>query len=409
MTELRRDNLKYLPKLKFFNASNNDLVFVEAHTFMDSKKIEVVALTNNHIQSVHFENLDHLKTLNLKGNALNNIGGNYVRMPKLEFLNLAENVIHGVADRWLETLESLKYVNLSNNKMPHIGDWTFGGGEKTKLVELDLSYNAIGPLYQNSFAHLPLLTYLDISHNKITEIHQKNFVKQTLLQSLYLDSNKIDKIQPNAFENNLQLRNLDLSVNKIKTFTTALFGTKFGGNRLRKLNLAQNELADIDANLFAILKNLVTLNLSSNKLKELSPDSLKSNTKLQELYLDDNEIDFLVPTFFKNFNALEDFSIQNNRISFIPDTAGLKKLQRISIGQNPLQCICMKELLIWARTNKCKFVNEKENVKNPDCVVVPETTCVKEKAKIDNYGMYDRFLDGMPVDVGDRSSFAFEM
>ena len=67
----------------------------------------------------------------------------------------------------------------------------------------------------------------------------------------------------NAFENNLQLRNLDLSVNKIKTFTTALFGTKFGGNRLRKLNLAQNELADIDANLFAILKNLVTLNLSS--------------------------------------------------------------------------------------------------------------------------------------------------
>ena len=114
-------------------------------------------------------------------------------MPKLEFLNLAENVIHGVADRWLETLESLKYLNLSNNKMPHIGDWVIYnfniqlldvnlikiinlsrhlevcmflwnldiifkelvlilGGEKTKLVELDLSYNAIGPLYQNSFA-----------------------------------------------------------------------------------------------------------------------------------------------------------------------------------------------------------------------------------------------------------------
>jgi hypothetical protein len=44
-------------------------------------------------------------------------------MPKLEFINLAENIIHGVADRWLETLESLKYLNLSNNKMPHVGDW----------------------------------------------------------------------------------------------------------------------------------------------------------------------------------------------------------------------------------------------------------------------------------------------
>ena len=48
-------------------------------------------------------------------------------MPKLEFINLAENVIHGVADRWLETLESLKYVNLSNNKMPHVGDWVIYG------------------------------------------------------------------------------------------------------------------------------------------------------------------------------------------------------------------------------------------------------------------------------------------
>ncbi|XP_070510072.1 leucine-rich repeat-containing protein 15-like [Chironomus tepperi] len=409
MTELRRDNMKYFPKLKFFNASNNDLVFLEAHTFLDSKKIETIALTNNHIQSVHFENLDQLRTLNLKGNALNNIGGNYVRMPKLEFINLAENVIHGIGDRWLETLESLKYVNLSNNKIPHIGDWTFGGGEKTKLVELDLSYNAIGILYQSCFTHLPLLTFLDLCNNKIPEIYQKTFMKQTLLQTLYLDNNKIAKIHPNAFENNLQLRNLDLSVNKIKTFTAEYFGTKFGGNRLRKLNLAQNEISTVDANLFAILKNLVMLNLSSNKLKELSPDALKNNINLQELYLDDNEIEFLQPTFFKNFNALEDFSIQNNRISFIPDTTNLKKLQRISIGKNPLQCICMKEILIWARTNKCKFVNVKENIKNPDCVVIPETTCIKEQAKIENYGMYDRFLDGMPIEVGDRSSFAFEM
>lgn len=88
-------------------------------------------------------------------------------------------------------------------------------------------------------------------------------MKQTLLQTLYLDNNKIEKINPNAFENNLQLRNLDLSVNKIKAFTMTFFGTKFGGNRLRKLNLAQNEISSLDASLFAILKNLVTLNLSS--------------------------------------------------------------------------------------------------------------------------------------------------
>jgi Leucine-rich repeat (LRR) protein len=55
---------------------------------------------------------------------------------------------------------------------------------------------------------------------------------------------------------------MDMSYNKLKAFTYDFFGNKFTTNRLRKLNLNNNELAKLDNNLFAVLRNLVSLNLS---------------------------------------------------------------------------------------------------------------------------------------------------
>lgn len=71
----------------------------------------------------------------------------FQKMPRLETLNLAENEITAIVDRSFSTLESLKYLNLSNNKIPHIGPWLFAGASKTKLEELDLSFNLITMIY----------------------------------------------------------------------------------------------------------------------------------------------------------------------------------------------------------------------------------------------------------------------
>ena len=109
---------------------------------------------------------------------------------------------------------------------------------------------------------MPLLTFLDLSNNKIAEIYEKNFDKQALLQTLYLNHNRIAKIAPKSFESLLQLRILDLSYNKLKTLTFDMFGAKFAGNKLRKINLSFNELTVIDAALFATLRGLTSLNVS---------------------------------------------------------------------------------------------------------------------------------------------------
>lgn len=44
------------------------------------------------------------------------------KLTKLEVLIVSENNINAINDRAFETLESLKYLNLSNNKLPHVGN-----------------------------------------------------------------------------------------------------------------------------------------------------------------------------------------------------------------------------------------------------------------------------------------------
>ena len=73
-------------------------------------------------------------------------------MLRLEALNLSENDIKVAADRSFSTLESLKYLNISNNKLPHIVPGLFAGASKTKLEELDLSFNEIAVLYPLSLS-----------------------------------------------------------------------------------------------------------------------------------------------------------------------------------------------------------------------------------------------------------------
>lgn len=141
LNDLRKEHMKNFPKLRYFNASFNEIKFLEVNTFLESKKLEIISLSNNNLPTVHFDNLPNLIALYLRSNSLVNMYGNYINMPKLEILNVAENNIALIADRSFQTLESLKRLNISNNKLPYIAAYWFAGCDKTKLSELDLSFN----------------------------------------------------------------------------------------------------------------------------------------------------------------------------------------------------------------------------------------------------------------------------
>jgi Leucine-rich repeat (LRR) protein len=143
LSALKKDHMKFFPFLKYFNASFNEIKTLEMGTFLECKKLEVLSLSHNLLASAQFDNIPNLRALYAKSNNINNMAGTYSNMPKLEILNLADNNIASIGDRGLQTLESLKFLNVSHNKLPYIPGYWFWGNDKTKLSEVDLSYNSI--------------------------------------------------------------------------------------------------------------------------------------------------------------------------------------------------------------------------------------------------------------------------
>lgn len=143
LPSLKKDQMKFFPFLKYFNASFNDIKTLEANTFLECKKLEIISLSHNILTTAHFDNLPNLRALYVKSNNLNTMIASYTNMPKLETLNLADNNIGSMSDRNLQTLESLKFLNLSHNRLPYIPSYWFWSNDKTKLSTLDLSFNSI--------------------------------------------------------------------------------------------------------------------------------------------------------------------------------------------------------------------------------------------------------------------------
>lgn len=88
-------------------------------------------------------------------------------------------------------------------------------------------------------------------------------MKSISLQTLLINHNRITKIAPKSFEKLMALKTMDFSNNKLEAFTPEMFGGNlFTGNKLRKLNLSNNMLKVVQANVFALLASLATLDLS---------------------------------------------------------------------------------------------------------------------------------------------------
>lgn len=83
---LKKDDMKNFLKMRIFNASFNEIKTVEANTFLEPKKLEVISLSHNQIVNVAFANLESLKQLHLRGNAIETVSSKFSdEIEKFEF------------------------------------------------------------------------------------------------------------------------------------------------------------------------------------------------------------------------------------------------------------------------------------------------------------------------------------
>ncbi|XP_020807240.1 phospholipase A2 inhibitor isoform X2 [Drosophila serrata] len=189
---------------------------------------------------------------------------------------------------------------------------------------------------------------IKLEHNNLTSI---SILPKYSVENLYLAYNQITDIADGAFQNLTEMTTLDLSHNKLTA--KALRPDVFKGpytvhnfkalEKMKALNLGNNEIHSLDADLFEHIPNLEELILCSNtfqvidKLTETAISGLNSLKTLDISYL---EIEDLPETVLHGPRDLDDLIASGNLFRQLPKALKYaKNLERLVLDENPIESL----------------------------------------------------------------------
>jgi hypothetical protein len=188
-----------------------------------------------------------------------------------------------------------------------------------KPVLLNEEINDEKSLFKNTiFTKCSNLRILSIKNYKIFKIASFELFKLNKLKKLVIKNSNLNYISPDAFKGLEEtLVEVDFELNQLNYIPAdAIMGLK----QMKKLNLAQNQIYNIDLNMFYKLNtNFQTLDLSYNLIKSVTSVDKLQNIAIKSLYLQNNELkwaDFMI--LLKNLINLTDLNMDFNKLNEIP-------------------------------------------------------------------------------------------
>lgn len=330
LSEFTKLDFKHLHHIKKISLQNNNLKKIPLDALQPMTSLEDLDLSKNGIfdlrlQRNDVENLARLKRLSLNENRIRSImKDTFPANNSLEFLDLSNNVIEIVEENAFLACTNLRELNLAQNnitfvfalppslqiaifKINTLYHWPkFPSG----ITYIDLSYNRLSDLYDESASNfdslevliiggnqikdvniekkLPSLYILDLSYNLINEI-PKIISSQYFpnLEELHFDGNPLESVY---FKNIVAVKNL--YINEIKTLSVVeekAFSNVVG----RSTNETENELT-----CFSLFLSNCPL------LHDISPDAF-DGTSVCMLDLSKNNLTFL-PKSLLNWSTITD-------------------------------------------------------------------------------------------------------
>ncbi|CAF3832853.1 unnamed protein product, partial [Rotaria sordida] len=187
---------------------------------------------------------------------------------------------------------------------------------------------------------LTRLNFLEISQCPIIESLSEDIGKLINLSTLTLTSNKL-RCLPDQMKNLENLRHLDLSNNQLNQLNKDLF---LKLNHLETLNLSNNLLEDLPPFSPENNKKLAIINLSNNQLQTL-PDFPQQLENLSQIDLSSNQFEHFPDTLLQ-LNSLKIIIMDSNQLTNIPSQLSqLHRLKEIRFKSNPLKDNRLKKLM----------------------------------------------------------------
>ncbi|XP_031629488.1 leucine-rich repeat-containing protein 15-like [Contarinia nasturtii] len=304
-----------------------DITFIPKGIFERFSHLKSFTLPG-HVESISHD--DFMHAVNLErlsfGNQLKVIPGNvFDRVAKLEVLDLSWNKIASIHENSFKGLSNLRTLKLHRNQLQKFKLRTF---ENVPLLEELLLNNNHIETVEDGILKLPKLKHLDLSYNKLTELSNLIFKDCRKLEYLDLRSNHITSIKRSVYNlNSLQLLNLDN--NRISDiYLRAIV-------RLPSLEYIsmENNGASLNDNIF-VSESMSGSSKSAIKSLLLSGNNLKNR-------------ELLVRLWSLGLTHLEKLHIDNNSfeyIDFYPIYA-FPKLKEINLGKNYWKCEWLEETL----------------------------------------------------------------
>lgn len=244
-----------------------------------------------------------------------------------EFSMQQNNITSQLPDELFSANVNLTAVDLSHNNIESVSVSTF---LSSSIRYLNLSCNRFETI---DFVWPKSLVNLDLSFNHILHIEENSFSRLTQLRTLKLNNNVLQSIPSGLFITNNNLKYLDLSHNNISSIgKTALFL-----QHIEYLNLQHNNLP---LQLCEVLlpPSSKTLNLGFSSIACVSNGSFSGLTLLETLKLNNNSLGRLPETIFKQLESLKEINLQRNNVSSLPKLlfASNNKLLKINLADNKI-------------------------------------------------------------------------
>nr|XP_023026272.1 leucine-rich repeat-containing protein 70-like [Leptinotarsa decemlineata] len=254
-------------------------------------------------------------------------GGVFSNMKNVEFIDLSYNFLT------TEEIDGNNFKGPYNNSKFH---------PLPSLKYLNLAYNQIHSLPRKFFENMPNLEELNLEGNDFTVLDpqtQLSIGTLTRLTVLNLANNELTEVEGEALRNLSNLKKIDLSSNQLDFVPESL---EYLGKTLQVLNLSENYIFQLNDKSFMGL-NIRELHLNNlPRLEFIGPNTFATLHNLKKLHLFNNlnlkDID--VEAFGKN-QTLDELYLNNNSLKTIPfKLIYWSQLKILNIDGNPLECDC---------------------------------------------------------------------
>ncbi|XP_075975754.1 leucine rich repeat containing G protein-coupled receptor chaoptin isoform X2 [Anticarsia gemmatalis] len=271
----------------------------------------------------------------------------------LQSLDLSENNLTMLSKFMLNKLDSLRFLNLRENKVdinlltstsPSEYTMTSFNNFQYKLFYLDISGASSIEMSLQDFRRMRSLRFLSVSKLLRQSIRTEDFQEFGVeLEDLKIFGGTVTRIESSAFQHVRTIKTLDMSENNIEFIDPFAFAELHSLTTLKMANGLADTVKILPFEPLKALIELQYLDMSNNKLKNVPDTSFHFLYKLKRLNLQDNYIDhFSKGTLQGDIHAqLESICLSLNHITQIVQHAfvGLKELQEVLIEDNMIEII----------------------------------------------------------------------